>query len=324
MRAVVTGAAGFIGSHLTDALLAKGHEVIGVDSFDDYYPRAIKERNLESAILDQSFRFHELDITRHDVSDVLDEADVVFHLASRSGVRASPGDEFDNQLRNNVVATQRLLESLKRHRLTRFVYASSWSVYGDAERLPTKESSVPLPLTSYGVTKLAAEHLVQLYSRSLGLPAVSLRYFTVYGPRQRPDMAIARFMQSLAVGEEIEIFGDGEQTREFTFVSDAVEATMRAATADVSGMVLNVGGGGRASINSVLTMLEEITGIRARRRYLPATPEDRRQTGASINLARWSLAWEPRISLRDGLAKQWSWLAQPPGQAPELLPAAYR
>jgi UDP-glucose 4-epimerase len=323
MRAVVTGAAGFIGSHLTDALLAEGHEVIGVDSFDDYYSRAIKERNLESAILDQSFRFHELDISRHDVSDVLDEADVVFHLASRSGVRASPGEVFDNQVRNNVVATQRLLESLTRHRLTRIVYASSWSVYGDAERLPTKESSVPLPLTSYGVTKLAAEHLVQLYSRSLGLPAVSLRYFTVYGPRQRPDMAIARFMQSMAVGEEIEIFGDGEQTREFTFVSDAVEATIRAATADVSGMVLNVGGGSRASINTVLTILEEMTKIGARRRYLPAIPEDRRNTGASINLARSSLAWEPRMSLRDGLTKQWAWFLRLPRPALELMPATY-
>jgi UDP-glucuronate 4-epimerase len=321
MRAVVTGAAGFIGSHLTDALLADGHEVVGIDSFDDYYSRAVKERNLESALHEQRFRFHELDIVKHDLREVIDGAEVVFHLASRSGVRASPDEEFDNQVRANVVATQRLLESLVRHKLTRFVYASSWSVYGEAERLPTKESSVPLPLTSYGVTKLAGEHLVQLYSRNFGLPAVSLRYFTVYGPRQRPDMAIAQFMRKLTEGEEIEIFGDGEQAREFTFVSDAVEATVRAATAEVSGRVLNVGGGSRASINSVLFLLEEITGIKARRRFLPATPEDRRQTGASINLARRCLDWEPRISLRNGLAKQWSWSVQLRNPAPARMPA---
>ncbi|TAN33903.1 NAD-dependent epimerase/dehydratase family protein [bacterium] len=310
MRAVVTGAAGFIGSHLADRLLADGHEVVGIDCFSDYYSRMLKEQNLEAARDFGNFKFHELDLVDDDLRDALDGADVVFHLASRSGIRASRRNHFDHYMRDNVLATQRLLEALVGSSIRRLVYAGSSSVYGDAERLPTKESSVPLPLSSYGVTKLAGENLVHLYARNFGLPAMSLRYFTVYGPRQRPDMAIARFMRALTLGEEIEVYGDGEQTREFTFVTDAVEATTRVITADVVGKVLNIGGGSRATVNAVLSVLEEITGAKVRLRHLPAAPEDHRHTGASINLARQHLLWEPRVSLREGLAKQWLWFHQ--------------
>ena len=314
MRAVVTGAAGFIGSHLTDRLLADGHQVVGVDSFSDYYSRTVKEQNLEVAYRHRGFRFRELDLVEDDLGEALAGAEVVFHLAGRSGVRASRRNQFDHYVRDNVLATQRLLEALVGSSIKRFVFAGSSSVYGDAERLPTKESAIPLPLSSYGVTKLAAENLVRLYSRNFQLPAVALRYFYVYGPRQRPDMAIARFMHAIADGDEIEVFGDGEQTRDFTFVSDAVEATVRAATADVDGKVLNIGGGSHATLNAVLSIIQEIAKSGVRKRHVPAAPEDHRHGGASINLARQYLQWEPRVSLRDGLARQLSALDQQAGR----------
>jgi len=314
MRAVVTGAAGFIGSHLTDRLLADGHQVVGLDSFSDYYSRTQKEQNLEVAFRHPGFRFRELDLVEDDLRDVLAGAEVVFHLAARSGVRASRRNHLDHYVRDNVLATHRLLEALKASSIKRLVFAGSSSVYGDAERLPTKESTVPRPLSSYGVTKLAAENLVQLYAHNFSLPTVSLRYFYVYGPRQRPDMAIARFMRALASGEEIEVYGDGEQTRDFTYVTDAVEATVRAASAEVAGMVLNVGGGSRATLNAVLGVIGEMAGTEVRRRYVPAAPEDHRHGGASINLARRDLHWEPRVSMRDGLSRQWSWLAEQSAQ----------
>jgi UDP-glucose 4-epimerase len=200
-----------------------------------------------------------------------------------------------------------LLESLKELPVDRLVFAGSSSVYGDAEMFPTKETALPRPVSPYGVTKLAAEHLTLLYTKNFGLPVVSVRYFTVYGPRQRPDMAFSRFMQALVEGDPIEVFGDGEQTREFTYVSDAVEGTIKAATADVVGQVVNLGGGSRVTINRVLATLEDISRAKARRKTLPAAPGDPRHTGASINLARERLGWEPRVSLREGLTKQWEW-----------------
>jgi nucleoside-diphosphate-sugar epimerase len=221
-----------------------------------------------------------------------------------------------------MVATQRLLEALAAVPIKRLVYAGSSSVYGDAEMLPTKESAVPRPVSSYGVTKLAAENLVQLYGRHFGLPVTTLRFFTVYGPRQRPDMAISRFMRALAQGDEIEIHGDGEQTRDFTFIDDAVEAAVRSATADVVGEVLNVGGGSRSTINSVLAALEDITSTRVRRRYLPGAASDQRHAAASINLARQRLGWEPRVGLRNGLARQWSWFQQDAAQHLDATPEA--
>ncbi len=306
-RAVVTGAAGFIGSHLCERLLELGHDVVGIDNFADYYDRARKQQNLEASLAHPNFTFHELDLVEADLRFALRGANFVYHLAGQPGVRPSWGSQFDRYVRDNVLATQRLLEGLKETPVDRLVFAGSSSVYGDAEMFPTKESALPQPVSPYGVTKLAAEHLTLLYTKNFGLPAVSVRYFTVYGPRQRPDMAFARFMEALVDGEAIEVFGDGEQTREFTYVSDAVEGTIKAATADVAGQVFNLGGGSRVTVNRVLATLEDISHLKVRRQTLPAAPGDPRHTGASINLARERLGWEPRVSLREGLTKQWQW-----------------
>jgi UDP-glucuronate 4-epimerase len=307
LRVVVTGAAGFIGSHLSERLIAAGHDVVGIDTFTDYYARARKEQNLEVSRSHDNFHFTEVDLVDADLAPLLEGAGVVYHLAGQPGVRPSWGSQFDRYVRDNIIATQRLLEALKGAPIERLVFAGSSSVYGDAERFPTKESALPRPVSPYGVTKLAAEHLTHLYTRNFGIPAVSVRYFTVYGPRQRPDMAFSRFMRALAAGEDIEVFGDGEQTREFTYVSDAVDGTIKASSADVVGKVFNLGGGSRVTVNQVLGTLEEISGIKVRRQNLPAAPGDPRHTGASINLARERLGWEPRVSLREGLARQWEW-----------------
>jgi len=304
---VVTGAAGFIGSHLCERLIALGQEVVGIDSFTDYYERSRKEENLAVLKASSGFTFKELDLVDADLRPVLRGAGTVYHLAGQPGVRPSWGEQFDRYVRDNIIATQRLLEALKEMPIDRLVFAGSSSVYGDAEMFPTKESALPRPVSPYGVTKLAAEHLALLYARNFGLPVVSVRYFTVYGPRQRPDMAFSRFMEALAHGYPIEVFGDGEQTREFTYVSDAVEGTIKAAAADVAGQIFNLGGGSRVTVNRVLATLEDISQIKANRKTLPAAPGDPRHTGASINLARERLGWEPRVSLRDGLTNQWEW-----------------
>ena len=309
-RVVVTGAAGFIGSHLCDRLLADGHEVVGIDSFTDYYSRDRKEANLQAARAHPAFRLFEADLVTASLSQPLNGASVVFHLAGQPGVRPSWGSMFDPYVQANIVATQRLLETLREIPIKRLVFASSSSIYGDAEMFPTKETALPRPVSPYGMTKLAAEHLAFAYMHSFDIPVTSLRYFSVYGPRQRPDMAFTRFMQALVENREIGVFGDGEQTREFTFISDAVDGTVKAASADVAGQTINLGGGSRVSINRVLDTLEEISRIKARRKYLSVAPGDPRHTGASINLAREKLGWEPRVSLRDGLTRQWQWFLE--------------
>jgi nucleoside-diphosphate-sugar epimerase len=306
-RVAVTGAAGFIGSHLCERLVADGHDVVGIDSFSDYYDRALKERNLDRVRMESNFALEEADLVESDLRPLLAGARVVFHLAGQPAVRPSWGRDFDRYVRDNIVATQRLLEALRGVEIDRLVFAGSSSVYGNAEVFPTKETTLPQPVSPYGMTKLAAEHLVMVYLRNFGMPVVSLRYFTVYGPRQRPDMAFSRFMRALLDGEEIEVYGDGEQTREFTYVSDAVDATVKAAGADVVGQILNIGGGSRVTVNRVLDTLQDISQVEVRRRNLPAAPGDPRHTGASINVAREKLGWEPRVSLRDGLANQWRW-----------------
>jgi len=309
-RVVVTGAAGFIGSHLCERLLGDGHEVTGIDSFSDYYERGRKEQNLETLRRDGRFTLEELHLVAADLSKPLRGAKVVFHLAGQPGVRPSWGGHFDRYVQDNIVATQRLLEALREVAVERLVFASSSSVYGDAEMFPTKETALPRPVSPYGMTKLAAEHLTFVYLRNFGIPTTSLRYFTVYGPRQRPDMAFVRFMDALVKGHEIEIYGDGEQTREFTFVSDAVDGTVKAASADVVGQIVNLGGGSRVTVNRVLATLEDISRLQARRKFLPAAPGDPRHTGASINVARERLGWEPRVALREGLTKQWQWFQE--------------
>lgn len=315
MKAVVTGAAGFIGSHLCERLLADGHQVTGLDSFTDYYDRGLKEQNLEASRQHRNFAFEELDLVDDDFSRALVDARFVFHLADQSAVGSSWGSHFDRFVRDNIVATQRLFEAVKQMPLDRFVYASSSAVYGDAEMSPTRESALPRPISPYGMTKLAAEHLALVYMRNFGIPVVALRYFTVYGPRQRPDMAVARFMEAMAGGHEIEVFGDGENARDFTYISDAVDATIKAATEHVAGQVINLGGGSRVTINQVLAALEEISGISARKRYLPATRGDPKNAVASINHARERLGWEPRVSLREGLTKQWQWFQETQNRA---------
>jgi nucleoside-diphosphate-sugar epimerase len=314
-RVAVTGAAGFIGSHLCERLLADGHEVVGIDCFSDYYARSRKEQNLEPSRANRRFTFHELDLVDGDLGRALAGAQVVFHLAGQPAVRPSWGSHFDRYVRDNILATQRLLECVRENPVQRFVYAGSSSVYGDAEMFPTKETALPRPLSPYGMTKLAAEHLTHVYARNFGVPVVSLRYFTVYGPRQRPDMALARFIEALSDRKEIEVFGDGEQTREFTYVSDAVDGTVKAATADAVGLIFNLGGGSRVTINRVLATLEDISRIKVYRHNLPAAAGDPRHTGASINLAREKLGWEPRVSLREGLTNQWRWSQQTRNQA---------
>src|SRR2546430_1514179 len=309
-RVVVTGPAGFIGSHLCERLLQDGHEVVGIDSFNDYYDRDRKEANLQNARKHPAFKLVEADLVTAGLSQPLSGASVVFHLAGQPGVRPSWGSQFDRYVQANIVATQRLLETLRESPVKRLVFASSSSIYGDAEMFPTKETALPRPVSPYGMTKLAAEHLAFVYMRNFGIPATSLRYFTVYGPRQRPDMAFCRFMEALVENQEIGIFGDGEQTREFTYVSDAVDGTVKAASADVLGQIINLGGGGRVTVNRVLDTLEDISKLKTRRKYLPVAPGEPRHTGASINVARERLGWEPRVSLREGLTKQWQWFQE--------------
>ena len=284
-------------------MLAAGHDVVVRVDVRGPHRLAVLVRVIGVV----RFQFEAADLVNADLAPLLDGAAVVYHLAGQPGVRPSWGNQFDRYVRDNVIATQRLLEALKNAPIKRFVFAGSSSVYGDAERFPTKETALPRPVSPYGVTKLAAEHLTLLYTRNFGIPAVSVRYFTVYGPRQRPDMAFSRFMQAMTAGEDIEVFGDGEQTREFTYVSDAVDGTIKASTADVVGQIFNLGGGSRVTVNKVLATLEEISGLSVRRQNLPAAPGDPRHTGASINLARERLGWEPRVSLHEGLTQQWEW-----------------
>jgi UDP-glucose 4-epimerase len=303
---VVTGAAGFIGSHLVDRLLASGHDVVGIDSFTDYYARSAKERNLEAARENERFTFQSVNLSDDDLSEALEGAQVVYHIAGRPGVRAAYM-QFDQYWRENVVATQRLLEALKGRPLKMLVYAGSSSVYGDAEVFPTAETALPAPLSPYGVTKLAGEHLAYVYWKNFDIPSVRLRYFSVYGPRMRPDLMLAKAMQAAYDGSVFDVYGDGEQTREFTYVTDAVEGTILAAERGAPGDLFNLGGGSSVTVNQVLDLLGEICGREIKRRNVARQPGDHRRAGASITRARIQLRWEPRTSLRDGLKRQWAW-----------------
>jgi nucleoside-diphosphate-sugar epimerase len=306
---LVTGVAGFIGSHLAERLLREGHRILGVDAFTDYYPRAVKMANLASLMDQPGFRFVELDVAQAELGAIVAEADFIFHQAGQPGVRASWGREFDVYLECNVGATQRLLEAVKDStRLRRLVFASSSSVYGQSPDLPLRETSLPQPFSPYGVTKLAAEHLCALYHVNHGVPTVALRYFTVYGPRQRPDMGFHRFIRAALQDHPILVYGDGEQTRDFTYVADAVEANWLALGPGAVGQVVNIGGGSRSSVNQVLTTLEGILGRPIRREQRPPQPGDVRHTWADTSRARDVLGFSPRVSLPDGLARQVEWL----------------
>jgi UDP-glucose 4-epimerase len=310
VKALVTGAAGFIGSHLSEALLAAGHEVVGVDCFLDYYPRAIKEHNLAVARRSPRYRFVEQSLVDGDVDALLDGTDWVFHQAAQAGVRASWGADFRIYSDNNVFATQRLLEACRKHQPRKFVYASSSSVYGDTDDLPMRETGHTRPVSPYGVTKLAGEHLVWLYWKNYAIPTVSLRYFTVYGPRQRPDMAFHRFIRAVLGGEEINLYGDGTQSRDFTFVADIVAANVAAAEREVEGRVFNVGGGSRVTVNEVIAMIGEIAGRSPRVKRMDVQKGDVRHTAADTSAAQSELGFLPRVDTRQGLEREVEWLRE--------------
>jgi nucleoside-diphosphate-sugar epimerase len=312
VRALITGAAGFIGSHLTTALLDRGARVTGIDCFTDYYPRFIKESNIGVNAGREGYDFVEAALQAADLPALLEGKTHVFHLAAQAGVRKSWGSDFRIYTDNNVDATQRLLEACVGRPLHRFVYASSSSVYGDNVSIPMREDALPQPVSPYGVTKLAAEQLCYLYYVNYRVPTTSVRYFTVYGPRQRPDMAFHKFIKAALRGDAISLYGDGEQTRDFTFVTDAVAATVAAGDRGVPGRAYNVGGGSRVSVNQLFTIIERIGGRPLDIRREAAQKGDMRDTFADSSLARADLGFSPKVTLEQGLEAEYQWLASTP------------
>lgn len=309
MRSVVTGVAGFIGSTLCEALLKAGHSVVGIDRFNDNYSRSTKEANVSALESDPSFEFVAGNLLTADLDGLLDGADLVFHQAGQPGVRSSWASGFQTYAEDNILATQRLLEAVHRHpSVQRVVYASSSSVYGDSPKWPVSEQDLPHPLSPYGVTKLAAEHLCNLYAENHGVPVVSLRYFTVYGPKQRPDMAINRLIRAALRGEVFTLYGDGSHIRDFTFVRDVVRANLGACEADVPpGTVMNIAGQSGTSMAELITLIEQLTGLGLAIESCPTVPGDVQRTGGSIERAVGLMGWEPVVSLREGLTDQIAW-----------------
>ncbi|MFH1561897.1 MAG: GDP-mannose 4,6-dehydratase [Nitrospirota bacterium] len=308
--AVVTGCAGFIGSHLSERLIKEGYQVKGIDCFLDYYPRQIKEDNLKNLLKEKNFSFVEADILKVDLVKLLDGVEYIFHGAAQAGVRASWGKSFEIYTQNNILATQVLLEASKKlSTLKKFVYASSSSVYGDTDILPMSEDGIPKPVSPYGVSKLANEHLCYLYFKNFGVPTVSLRYFTVYGPRQRPDMAFHKFISAILQDKEIQIYGEGNQTRDFTFIRDIVEATFAASQIDVNGEVFNIGGGSRVTLLQVINLIEELLGKSVKSEYTQTQHGDVLHTWANISKAQKILNYNPSVSLKEGLKEEIDWLS---------------
>lgn len=306
MRALVTGAAGFVGSHLVERLVRDEWDIVAVDCLTPYYALSQKQAN-RSALAEFGVEVAPIDLTVDELEPWLEGADVVFHQAGQPGVRAS-WDDFEGYVKHNVLATERLLAAARQVGTRRLVYASSSSIYGDAARYPTAETDLPAPKSPYGVTKLAAEHLVGVYARSFGVPAVSLRYFTVFGPRQRPDMAMHRLVESALHGHSFPLFGDGEQIRDFTYVGDVIEANLRAAVADADDhAVFNIAGGGSVTLNEVISIVESLTGEPIALDRRPPQAGDVIRTGGSIDRARESLGWAPSVTVSEGLAHQVRW-----------------
>ena len=308
MKCLVSGVAGFIGSHLGERLLREGCKVIGLDNFTDYYPRSIKEANIVGLKKERNFEFIEGSLLDARLSKLLDGVDVVFHQSAQAGVRASWGQNFKIYTDNNILATQMLLEACRESSVKKFVYASSSSVYGDTKDLPMRESSLPCPVSPYGVSKLAAEHLCHLYYKNFGIPAVSLRYFTVYGPRQRPDMAFHRFFRWTIEDKPLQLYGDGEQSRDFTHVDDIVEANWLCFEKAAPGEVFNIGGGSRITLNKVIEIMKEITGREIKIEYQDVQKGDVRHTSADITKAQEELGYGPKVSIQDGLRTEYEWI----------------
>ncbi len=309
---VVTGVAGFIGSHLAEALVDRGHEVVGIDAFTDHYPSTDKWGNLAGLLDRPGFQLVEVDLATVDATAWLDGAATVFHQAAQPGVRASWGREFASYLHNNVLATQQLLESCLRASVPRLVVASSSSVYGDVPSYPTTEEARTHPVSPYGVTKLAGEHLCLAYAgpKVSGMAVAILRYFTVYGPRQRPDMGFRRFMEAALAGRPIVVYGDGEQTRDFTYIDDVVRANLLAMTAPVEAEAVNIGGGRRVTVNETLDLIGEAIGRRLEIHHRPVQPGDVRHTGADGTRAEALLGYRPETGLAAGIAAQAAWVLE--------------
>ena len=310
MKALVTGVAGFIGSHLAERLLAEGYEVVGIDNFLDNYPRHFKETNLAALRGSAKFAFVGADLLRVDLKNLLRNVSCVFHLAGQPGVRLSWGAEFHRYTENNIMATQLLLEAAKELKLAKFVYASTSSVYGDTNDLPMREDGSTRPISPYGATKLAGEHLCYLYWRAFAVPAVVLRFFTVYGPRQRPDMFFHIFMRALLRGEEVPFYDDGGQTRDFTFCADIVDGVLAAAHYPGQGDVFNLGGGSEVSLLQAISVAEKIVGRKAKLKRIDRQKGDVRHTSARLDQAREKLGYSPKVGLEQGLAEEWAWVGK--------------
>lgn len=309
MRSVITGVAGFIGSHLAEKLLGLGHEVVGVDKFLDNYSREFKDSNLSLLVKHPAFTFINADLVHMELRQLLDQTAYVFHLAAQPGVRSSWGEEFSHYSHNNILATQVLLEACKQVKVQKFIYASSSSVYGDTDDLPMRENGRTRPVSPYGVSKLAAEHLCYLYWKAFGIPTVSLRFFTVYGPRQRPDMFFHILMRRLLLDHEIPLYDDGQQSRDFTYCTDIVEGLTAAAFYPGSGEVFNLGGGGEIALRDAIALVEKISGRKARLKGMDRQSGDVRRTRASLDQAKKRLGYKPLVSLEEGLSRQWEWIS---------------
>lgn len=308
MNVLVTGCAGFIGSHLCEALLNRGDSVIGIDGMTDNYSPAIKQRNLSAYHDHPRFDYQAGNLIEIDLRPILEQVDCVFHTAGQPGVRSSWGSQFEIYMQNNILATQKILEGIKTlGKPVRMVFSSSSSIYGNTDQLPVTELSLPRPYSPYGTTKLAAEHLCHLYQQNYKVPVVSLRYFTVYGPRQRPDMGFHIFIKALLQGASINILGDGTQTRDFTYVGDIVRANLLAAEKPVEGEIFNIGGGSRRSLMDVLKILETVSGIQPKLEYRPVEKGDVKDTWADTTKARSLLGFAPQTDLAEGLMQQYEW-----------------
>jgi UDP-glucose 4-epimerase len=308
MNCLVTGAAGFIGSHLSQRLLKQGFSVCGVDNFTDYYPRWIKEKNLSALRSEKNFIFLEEDINLINLNKLLKKVDCVFHLAAQAGVRTSWGQSFSEYIRNNIEATQRLLEESKELPLQKFINASSSSVYGFCPELPMSETSPLHPYSPYGVTKLAAENLCYLYFKNYGVPTVSLRFFTVYGPGQRPDMAFHKFFKSTSENKPITVYGSGKQTRDFTYITDIVNAIFACIEQGQTGETYNLGGGNRKELADLFPLFEEICEKKISIQWEEKQKGDVPHTLADIQKAQKDFGYNPQTHIDEGLLEEWRWI----------------